>query len=59
MNTLKSVLFYKISKFLEKEGVVYIYIYIYIYNEILLSQKKEQNNATCSYMGGPTDCHTE
>ena len=40
MNTLKSVLFYEISKFLDKDGVVYIYthththththIYIYI-----------------------------
>ena len=30
-----------------------------IYNGILLSHKKEQNNATCSKMGGPTDCHTE
>ena len=37
MNTLKSVLFYKISKFLEKEGVVYIYIY----NEILAIKKNK------------------
>jgi len=30
-----------------------------IYNGILLSHKKEQNNAICSNMGGPRDCHTE
>ena len=29
---------------------VYIYIYICIYNGILLSPKKEQNNAICSNM---------
>ena len=27
--------------------------------EILLSHKKEQNNAICSNMDGPRDCHTE
>ena len=26
---------------------------------MLLSHKKEQNNATCSNMDGPRDCHTE
>ena len=32
----------------------------YIYNNgILLSHKKEQNNAICSNMNGPRDCHTE
>ena len=30
-----------------------------IYNGILLSHKKEQNNAICSNMDGPRDCHTE
>ena len=30
-----------------------------IYNGILFSHKKEQNNAICSNMGGPRDCHTE
>ena len=32
---------------------------IYIYNGILLSLKKEWNNAICSNMDGPRDCHTE
>ena len=32
---------------------------MYIYNEILLSHNKEQNDAICSNMDGPTDCHTE
>ena len=32
---------------------------VYIYNEILLSHNKEQNDAICSHMDGPTDCHTE
>ena len=35
---------------LPKEDVVHIY---------LLSHKKEQNNAICSNMDGPRDCHTE
>ena len=30
-----------------------------IYNGILLGHKKEQNNAICSNMDGPRDCHTE
>ena len=29
------------------------------YNGILLSHKKEQNNAICSDMDGPRVCHTE
>ena len=37
----------------DKEDVVYIY------NELSLSHKKEQNNAICSNMDGPRDCHTE
>ena len=37
---------------------IYIYIYIYIYNGILLSHKKEQNNAICSNMDRPRDYHT-
>ena len=32
---------------------------VYIYNGIFLSHKKEQNNAICSDMDGPTDHHTE
>ena len=38
---------------MDKEDVAHIY------NGILLSHKKEWNNATCSNMGGPIDCHTE
>ena len=32
---------------------------VHIYNGILLSHKKERNNAICSDMDGPRDCHTE
>ena len=32
---------------------------VHIYNGILLNHKKEQNNAICSNMEGPRDCHTE
>ena len=32
---------------------------IHIYSRILLSHQKEQNNAICSDMDGPRDCHTE
>ena len=32
---------------------------VHIHNGILLSNKKEQNNAICSNMDGPRDCHTE
>ena len=32
---------------------------VQIYSGILLSHKKEQNNATCSDMDGPRDCHTK
>ena len=38
---------------MDKEDVVDIY------SGILLSHKKEQNNAICSNMGEPRDCHTE
>ena len=38
---------------------VYIYIYILKHNGILLSHKKEGNNAICSNMDGPRDCYTE
>ena len=37
---------------MDKEDVVHIY------NGILLSHKKEQNNAICSDMDEPRDCHT-
>ena len=29
---------------------------VYVNNQILLSHKKEQNNAICSNKGGPRDC---
>ena len=32
---------------------------VHIYNGILLSHKKEQNNAICSNMDGPRDYQTE
>ena len=32
---------------------------VYLYNGKLLSHKKEWNNAICSNMDGPRDCHTE
>ena len=38
---------------MDKEDVVHMY------NGILLSHKKERNNAICSDMDGPKDCHTE
>ena len=37
----------------DKEDVVYIY------SGVLLSHKKEWNNAICSNMGGPIDYHTK
>ena len=42
-----------IDEGMDKEDVVHIY------NGILLSHKKEWNNAICSNMDGPRDCHTE
>ena len=41
-----------------KRGMDKEYV-IHIYNGILLDHKKEQNNAICSNMDGPRDCHTE
>ena len=38
---------------MDKEDVVHIY------NGILLSHKKELNNAMCSNMDGPRDYHTK
>ena len=40
---------------MDKEDVVYIYIY----NGLLLSHKKEWNNAICSNMDGPRDYRTK
>ena len=37
----------------------YVYTMVHIYNGILLSHKKEQNNAICSNMEGPRDYHTK
>ena len=42
-----------ITQGMDKEDVVHVY------NEILRSHKKEWNNAICSDMDGPRDCHTE
>ena len=39
-----------INREMDKEDVVHIYIVI------LLSNKKEQNNAICNNMDGPRDC---
>ena len=42
-----------IDRWMDREYVVYIY------NGILLSHEKEWNNAICSNMDGPRDCHTK
>ena len=42
-----------INKLMDKVDVVYMY------NGILLSHKKEQNNAICSNMDGPRNYHTK
>ena len=42
-----------IYKWMDKEEVVHTH------NGIVLSQKKERNNAICSNMDGPRECHTE
>ena len=34
-------------------------VYTHTHNKILLSHKKEWNNAICSNMDGPRDYHTE
>ena len=38
---------------------VCVCVYIHIYTRILLSHKKELNNAICSNMDGPRDCYTK
>ena len=43
------------NRLMDKEDVVHIYWY----DGILLSRKKEQNNAICSNMDGPRDYHTK
>ena len=41
-------------------NIVYnIMVFICTYNGILLSHQKELNNAICSNIDGPRDCHTE
>ena len=42
-----------LNREVDKEDVVHIY------NAILLSHKKEWNNAICSDMDGPRDCYTK
>ena len=42
-----------INRRMDKEDMVHIY------NGILLSPKKEQNKAFCSYTNGPRDYHTK
>ena len=42
---------------MDKEDVTYICMYIH--NGILLSHKKEWNNAICSNMDGPRDYHAK
>ena len=42
-----------INRLIDKEGVVHVY------DGILLSHKKEQNNAIGSNMDGPRDDHTK
>ena len=40
---------------MDKEDVVHTHTQ----SEILFSYKKELNNAICSNMGGPRNCHTK
>ena len=42
-----------INRWMDKEDVVHIY------NRIVLSHKKERNNAICSDMDGPRDYHNK
>ena len=55
---------------MDKEDVIiymYMYVCVYIYvcvcihthNKILLSHKKEWNNAICNNMDGPRNYHTK
>ena len=48
-----------INRWMDKGDVVSIYLSIHPSNGILLSHKKEWNNAICSYMDGPRDYHTK
>ena len=53
------------DRWMDEEDVVYTHTHthtdthIHTQNGILLSHKKEQNNAICSNMDGSRDCHTE
>ena len=42
-----------INRGMDKENVVHVY------DGVLLGYKKAWNNAICSDMDGPKDCHTE
>ena len=46
-------MWHAIDRWMGEEDVVHIC------NGILLSHKKEWNNAICSNMDGPRDCHTK
>ena len=61
MCLLSSPSIYPIDGGMGKEYVVYIYIYTHthIHNGISLGHVKETNNAICSNMDGPRDCHTD
>ena len=58
ISTLFKILFpHRSLKSIEQSSLCYIVVYIY--SGILLSHTKGQNNAICSNMDGPRDCHTE
>ena len=45
---------------MDKDAVyTYTHTHTHTHNGILLSHKKEQNNAMCGNMNGPRKCHTE
>ena len=48
-----------IDRWMDKEDMGYIYMYTHTHTGILLSHKKEWNNAICSNMDGPRDYHTK
>ena len=51
-----------IDRGMDKKDVIYtssLYTHTHIYNGILVSNKKEWNNAICSNMDEPRDYHTK
>ena len=48
-----------INRWMDKEDVVCTCVYVYTHNGILLSHKRELNNAICSNMSRPRDYHTK